>query len=210
MDETPHVRVLIVDDHHMVIEGLKVFLSASDDMEVVGTAANGAEALAACERLVPDVVLMDVMMPVMDGAEATARIREANPDIQVIALTSFVEEDLVERTLDAGAISYLLKDSDPDALLRAIREARSGRGTIDSTAMRAMRQRQKNVVGGTLTPRELEVLALLAAGLSNGEIAERLTLSLGTARLHVGSILSKLEAPNRTTAVIIAMKNGLV
>jgi NarL family two-component system response regulator LiaR len=210
MDEKPRTRVLIVDDHHMVIEGLKAFLSASDDVEVVGTALNGAEAVTACERLNPDVVLMDVMMPVMDGAEATALIRQASPQTQVIALTSFVEEELVGRTLDAGAISYLLKDSNPDALLRAIREARSGRGTIDSTAMQAMLQRQQNVVGETLTPRELEVLALLAAGLSNSEIAQRLTLSVGTARLHVSNILGKLEAPNRTTAVIIAMKNGLV
>jgi len=202
--------VLIVDDHHMVLEGLKVFLSVSDEVDIVGTASNGAEAVEACERLSPDVVLMDVMMPVMDGAEATALIRAANPDIQVIALTSFVEEDFVGRTLDAGAIGYLLKDSRPDVLLQAIRDARVGRGTVDSTAMQAMRSRQKNVVGEDLTTRELEVLALLAAGMSNNEIADRLTLSGGTVRLHVSNILAKLEAPNRTTAVIIAMKHNLV
>jgi DNA-binding NarL/FixJ family response regulator len=210
MADAPRVRVLIVDDHHMVIEGLKVFLSTSDEIEVVGEASNGAEAVELCGKLQPDVVLMDVVMPVMDGAEATARIRAVCPDVQVIALTSFVEEDLVARTLDAGAISYLLKDSRPEALLQAITDAAMGRGTIDSTAMQAMRRQQADAVGTTLTPREREVLALLAAGLSNNDIATRLTLSSGTVRLHVSSILTKLEAPNRTTAVIIAMKNGLV
>jgi DNA-binding NarL/FixJ family response regulator len=210
MEDAARIRVLIVDDHHMVLEGLKVFLSVSDEIEVVGTASNGAEALDACALLAPDVVLMDVMMPVMDGAEATARIRAAYPETQVIALTSFVEEDFVARTLDAGAIGYLLKDSRPDALLQAIRDARVGRGTVDSTAMQAMRKRQKNVVGEDLTARELEVLGLLSAGLSNNEIAAKLTLSAGTVRLHVSNILAKLGAPNRTTAVVLAMKHGLV
>ena len=194
----------------MVIEGLKVFLSTSDEIEVVGEASNGAEAVEMCDKLKPDVILMDVVMPVMDGAEATAKIRAVRPDVQVIALTSFVEEDLVARTLDAGAISYLLKDSRPEALLQAITDAAKGRGTIDSTAMQAMRRQQAGTVGSTLTPREREVLALLAAGLSNNDIAKRLTLSSGTVRLHVSNILTKLEAPNRTTAVILAMKNGLV
>ena len=146
-------------------------------------------------------------MPVMDGATATAHIREACPDIQVIALTSFVEEELVERTLDAGAISYLLKDSQPERLAQAIRDAHHGRGTIDGSAMQALRQR--DAVGGDLTPREREVLKLLAAGLSNNEIAERLFLSSGTVRLHVSNVLAKLGAPNRTSAAIIAMKHGL-
>jgi DNA-binding NarL/FixJ family response regulator len=210
MEGAPRIRVLIVDDHVMVLEGLKVFLSVSDDIEIVGTASNGAEALEACDALAPDVVLMDVMMPVMDGAEATSRIRAAHPDIQVVALTSFVEEDLVARTLDAGAIGYLLKDSRPDTLLQAIRDARVGRGTVDSSAMQAMRKRQDSAIGADLTPRELEVLGLLAVGLSNNEIAEKLTLSAGTVRLHVSNILAKLEAPNRTTAVVLAMKHGLV
>lgn len=210
MDASPRIRVLIVDDHHMVLEGLKVFLSTSDDIEIVGTSSTGAEAVEACARMAPDVVLMDVMMPVMDGAEATALIRANNPDIQVIALTSFVEEEYVSRTLDAGAIGYLLKDSRPDVLLQAIRDARVGRGTVDSGAMQAIRRRQKSAVGEDLTARELEVLALLAAGLSNHAIAEKLTLSGGTVRLHVSNILAKLDAPNRTTAVIIAMKHNLV
>ena len=210
MDDSPRIRVLIVDDHRMVLEGLKVFLSNSDDIEIVGTAATGAEAVEACTLMSPDVVLMDVMMPVMDGAQATAVIRGANPDIQVIALTSFVEEDYVTRTLDAGAIGYLLKDSRPDVLLQAIRDAKIGRGTVDSAALQAMRRRQQSAVGDDLTARELEVLALLASGMSNHAIAEKLTLSGGTVRLHVSNVLAKLDAPNRTTAVIIAMKHNLV
>jgi NarL family two-component system response regulator LiaR len=202
------IQVLIADDHAMVREGLKVFLSQQEDLEVVGEASDGAEALEECRRLQPDVVLMDVLMPVMDGAEATARIKEACPDVQVIALTSFVDEDLVGRVLDGGAISYLLKDARPERLAQAIRDAFQGRGSIDSSAMQALMQK-KDDVGRDLTTREREVLALLAAGLSNNEIAERLTLSPGTVRLHVSNVLAKLGAPNRTSAAMIAIKHGL-
>jgi NarL family two-component system response regulator LiaR len=204
------IRVMIVDDHQMVREGLKVLLSTCDDIAVVGEAADGAEAVDLCLAVRPDVVLMDVMMPVMDGAEATAEITAAFPDVRVIALTSFVDQDYVEKALDAGAISYLLKDARPDALTQAIRDAVEGRGTIDSSAMRAlMARRQDDEVGRELTVREREVLRLLAAGMSNKEIADDLTLSVGTVRLHVSNILSKLGAPNRTTAAAIAMKHGL-
>jgi len=200
---------MVVDDHSMVREGLKVFLSTSDDIEVVGEAANGAEAVDLCPRLEPDVVLMDVLMPVMDGAAATAQITAACPGVQIIALTSFVEEALVQQVLDAGAISYLLKDSRPESLKQAIRDACNGRGTIDSSAMKAILNRRQDEVGKDLTPREREVLVLLAAGLSNNEIAEKLTLAVGTVRLHVSHILTKLDAPNRTTVAVIAMKHGL-
>ena len=193
----------------MVREGLKVFLSTSDDIEVVGEAADGAEAVDLCARLEPDVVLMDVLMPVMDGAAATAQITAACPGVQIIALTSFVEEALVQQVLDAGAISYLLKDSRPESLKQAIRDACNGRGTIDSSAMKAILNRRQDEVGKDLTPREREVLVLLAAGLSNNEIAEKLTLAVGTVRLHVSHILTKLDAPNRTTVAVIAMKHGL-
>jgi NarL family two-component system response regulator LiaR len=210
VSEHGDIRVMIVDDHQMVREGLKVLLSTCDDIAVVGEAANGAEAVDLCPAVRPDVVLMDVMMPVMDGAQATAEITAAYPGVRVIALTSFVDHDYVQKTLDAGAISYLLKDARPEALTRAIRDAMDGRGTIDSSAMQAlMAQRQDDAVGRDLTPREREVLALLAGGLSNKEIAERLTLSVGTVRLHVSNVLSKLGAPNRTTAAAIAMKHGL-
>lgn len=207
MSDLKRIRVMIVDDHHMVREGLKTFLSTYEDLEVVGEAADDAEAVELCPQLRPDVVLMDLVMPVVDGATATASVRAACPDVQVIALTSFVEEELVARALDAGAISYLLKDSQPERLAQAIRDAREGRGTIDGNAMQALRRR--DAVGGDLTPREREVLKLLAAGLSNSEIAERLYLSAGTVRLHVSNILAKLGAPNRTSAAVIAMKHGL-
>jgi NarL family two-component system response regulator LiaR len=209
MSSSGRIRVMIVDDHDMVREGLKVFLSTSDDLEVVGEAANGTEAVEVCARVEPDVVLMDLIMPVMDGAEATARIKEACPGVHVVALTSFVEDDLVERALDAGAISYLLKDSRPDSLIAAIRDAFAGRGTIDGSAMQAIMHKRQDDVGKDLTPREREVLALVAAGLSNNEIADKLTLSVGTVRLHVSNILAKLGAPNRTSAAMIAIKHGL-
>ncbi len=210
MTEHGDIRVMIVDDHQMVREGLKVLLSTYDDIEVVCEAADGSEAVEQCAAERPDVVLMDVMMPVMDGAEATAEITAQFPEVRVIALTSFVDQEYVKKTLDAGAISYLLKDARPDALTRAIRDAMDGRGTIDSGAMKALIARGQDAeIGRELTAREREVLALVAGGLSNKEIAEVLTLSVGTVRLHVSNILSKLGAPNRTTAAAIAMKHGL-
>jgi NarL family two-component system response regulator LiaR len=207
VSDPARIRVLIVDDHYMVREGLKVFLSTQDDVEVVGEAADGAEAVEQSRRLRPDVVLMDVVMPVMDGAEATARIKGESDDVQVIALTSFMDGELVQRVLDGGAISYLLKDARPEKLVQAIRDASQGRGSIDSGVMQALRK--KETVGQDLTARERQVLALLAAGLSNKEIAEKLTLSPGTVRLHVSNVLTKLGAPNRTSAAIIALKHGL-
>jgi NarL family two-component system response regulator LiaR len=210
VSENADIRVMIVDDHQMVREGLKVLLSTCDDITVVGEAADGAEAVDLCPAVRPDVILMDVMMPVMDGPEATAEITAAFPEVRVIALTSFVDQDYVEKALDAGAISYILKDARPDALTQTIRDAVEGRGTIDSSAMRAlMARRQDDEIGRELTAREREVLRLLAAGMSNKEIADDLTLSVGTVRLHVSNILSKLGAPNRTTAAAIAMKHGL-
>lgn len=209
MSDPPRIRVFIVDDHPMVREGLRSLLSTAPDIEVVGEAANGAEALELVPRAEPDVVLMDIVMPVMNGAEATARIKEASPLVQVVALTSYAEGDLVEETLEAGAISYLLKDSRSEALTQAIRDARDGRGTIDASAIQSVMNRRHDGVGDDLTPREREVLALIAVGMSNHEIAERLVLSVGTVRLHVSNILTKLEAPNRTSAAIIAIKHGL-
>jgi RNA polymerase sigma factor (sigma-70 family) len=203
------IRVMIADDHHMVREGLKVLLSTSDDIVVVGEAANGDEAVRLCRDVQPDVVLMDVVMPVMDGAAATAAITSDCPTVKVVALTTFVDDDLVTRTLEAGAISYLLKDARPETLTGAVRDAYEGRGTIDTSVMKTILQRREDEVGTELTPREREVLALLAAGMSNKEIAEKLTLSVGTVRLHVSNVLAKLGAPNRTTAAAIAMKHGL-
>ena len=209
MNDPQRTRVLIVDDHLMVREGLKILLSTASDLDVVGEAANGAEAVALVPLTAPDVVLMDIVMPVMNGADATARIKEAFPSVQVIALTSYADGELVEQTLRAGALSYLLKDSRSEALVKAIRDARDGRGTIDAGAMQSVMSRRQDEVGADLTPREREVLALLAAGMSNGEIAARLMLSVGTVRLHVSNILTKLQAPNRTSAAIFAVKHGL-
>ena len=208
-DEPQRIRVMIVDDHVMVREGLKVLLSTAADLEVVGEAATGEEATTLAAVLEPDVVLMDILMPIMNGAEATAHIKKQHPAVQVIALTNYADGDLVAQALEAGAISYLLKDSRPETLVQAIRDAHRGRGTIDSSAMQSVMAREHAHLGGNLTLRERDVLALLAAGLSNKEIAQELTLSVGTVRLHVGNILAKLEAPNRTTAAIIAVKHGL-
>jgi NarL family two-component system response regulator LiaR len=206
MGQTAEIRVMIVDDHGVVREGLKAYLSTAEDLEVVGEASNGAEAVQECRRLDPDVVLMDLVMPVMDGAAATAKIKESNPTTQVIALTSFAADDLVQRALDAGAISYLLKDTRPEALPPAVRDAYAGRGTIDSKAMQALRRQP---LGWDLTGREREVLSLLAKGLTNEEIAEKLILSLSTVRLHVSNVLLKLNAPNRTAAAVIAVENRI-
>ena len=209
MSDPRRTKVLIVDDHLMVREGLKFLLSTALDVDVVGEAANGEEAVELVPLTAPDVVLMDIVMPVMNGADATARIKEAYPSVQVIALTSYADGELVEQTLQAGAISYLLKDSRSEALVKAIRDARDGRGTIDASAMQSVMSRRHDDVGADLTPREREVFALLAAGMSNQEIADKLTLAVGTVRLYVSSILAKLGAPNRTSAAIIALKHGL-
>ena len=209
MTAPARIRVLIVDDHPMVREGLRSLLSTVLDLDVVGEATNGAEAVELVPLTRPDVVLMDIAMPVMNGADATARIKKAFPSVQVIALTGYANGELTEQTLAAGAIGYLLKDSRLEALVQAVRDARDGRGTIDASALQSVMSRRQDDVGADLTPREREVLALLAAGMSNGEIGQRLVLSVGTVRVHVGSILAKPGVPNRTSAAILAVKHGL-
>lgn len=206
------IRVMIVDDHLMVRDGLKVFLSTYDDLEVVAEADDGGQAVQLCPQVQPDVVLMDVLMPNMDGPTATTLIRASYPDIQVIALTSFAEEDLVQQALQSGAIGYLLKDVRADKLADAIRAAHQGRSTIDAAAAQVLVQsaRQPPQLGQDLTAREREVLALLVNGMTNKEIAEELTLSMGTVRLHVSNILSKLGASNRTEAATLALQHKLI
>ena len=213
MTETSPIRVLLVDDHAMLRKGLRFFLAGFDDLELVGEAASGSEAIRLCAELVPDVVLMDMVMADMDGAATTRVIRQQNPTVQVIALTSFQEEDLIERALQAGAISYLLKNVSAQALADAIRQAHAGHSTLAPEAtealVKATRQRASQHDYG-LTERELEVLSLLVEGLPNAEIADRLVVSIATAKFHVRGILSKLGVSSRTEAVAMALQQDLI
>jgi NarL family two-component system response regulator LiaR len=213
MSEKETIRVMLVDDHAVVRSGLSAFLLAYEDFELVGEASGGEEALRLCESLKPDVILMDLVMPGMDGAEATAMILEKYPHIQIIALTSFKERDLVEGAIKAGAISYLLKDVSADELADAIRAAHSGESTLSPEAaqvlIHATRQTDKKP-GFDLTDREREVLALMVEGLNNKQIAEELVVSVSTTKFHVSSILAKLGASSRTEAVSIALKNKIL
>jgi NarL family two-component system response regulator LiaR len=210
------IRVMIVDDHSMVRRGLSTIFRIKADLELVGEASNGREALDVCEQVQPDVVLMDLVMPEMSGAEATQAIRTRWPQVQVIALTSFQEKDLVRGALQAGAISYLLKNVAAEDLAAAIREAHAGRSTLAPEAIEALIQPDlpsPGVRAGVseayeLTPREEEVLALMVEGLTNPEIAERLVVSRSTAKAHVSNILSKLGASNRTEAIAIALQHN--
>jgi NarL family two-component system response regulator LiaR len=203
---------MLVDDHAVVRSGLGAFLMAFDDLELVAEAGSGEEAVAMCNRFRPDVVLMDLKMPGMDGAAATRRIREHWPEIQVVALTSFKEEELVEGALQAGAIGYLLKNVSADALADAIRAAHVGKPTLAPEAAQALihSARRPPAPGYDLTERELEVLALMVEGLSNPEIAEQLVVSRSTAKFHVSNVLSKLGAASRTEAVSVALKHDLI
>jgi NarL family two-component system response regulator LiaR len=203
---------MIVDDHAVVRSGLTAFLFAFDDMELVGEAEGGEEAIRLAGQLQPDVVLMDMVMPGLDGAAATEAIRSQYPQVQVVALTSFREEELVQRALQAGAISYLLKDVSANELAEAIRLAQAGRSTLAPEAAQALLHAaaQPPRLGYDLTGREWEVLPLLAEGLNNTQIAERLVVSRSTVRFHVSNILSKLGAASRTEAVALAIKHKLV
>lgn len=212
MDEASRIRVLIVDDHSVVRSGLAAFLLAFDDLELAGEASGGAEAVRMCTESPADVVLMDLVMPEMDGAAATQAIRDACPNVQVIALTSFPEEDLVQSAMQAGAIGYLLKNVSADELAEAIRAAHAGRPTLAPEAARALirTSTRSPEPGHDLTSREREVLALMVEGITNPEIAKRLVVSRSTVKFHVSGILAKLGVASRTEAVALALQRKLV
>ena len=206
------IRVMLVDDHTMVRRGLATFLKVFDDLELAGEADNGQSAIQLCAELQPDVILMDMVMPDMNGAMATRKIRAQFPKVQVIALTSFKEEELVKSALEAGAIGYLLKDVTADELVKAIRAAHAGRATLSPEAAQVLvhAASQPPTPGHDLTERERVVLALMVEGLNNTQIAGRLVISPSTIKSHVSSILSKLGVASRTEAVALALRHKLV
>ncbi len=205
------IRILIVDDHSVVRQGLRMFLNLEDDFEIVGEAGNGAEALEKVAALQPDVVLMDLVMPVMDGVTATEKIRQAHPDTEVIALTSVLEDTSVVNAVRAGAIGYLLKDTEADELRKAIKAAAAGQVQLSpKAAERLMREIRAPESPEKLTERETEVLRLLARGKANKEIASELHISETTVKTHVSNIMMKLEVSSRTQAALYAVRIGLV
>lgn len=211
----PRIRILIADDHTLVREGLRSLIGTEQGMEVVGEAANGAEAVRRVELLRPDVVLIDLVMPEMDGIAAIARIKQIDPQARILALTSFSDDDKVLSAIKAGALGYLLKDSTPQELLQAIRHVHQGEAFLDPTvALKVIGELTRPSAAPAtdehaLSEREVEVLRLVAEGLSNQEIAEKLGVSERTVRNHVGSILSKLHLANRTQAALYALRQGI-
>jgi len=206
------IRVMLVDDHTMVRRGLATFLKVFDDLQLAGEAESGESAIQLCAEVLPDVILMDMSLPGMDGATATHVIRQQFPQIQVIALTSFKEGKIIKNALEAGAIGYLLKDVSADDLVRAIRAANAGRATLSPEVAQALVEtaNQPPAPGLDLTEREREVLALIVEGLNNTQIAGRLTVSSSTIKSHVSNILSKLGVASRTEAVTLALRNHIV
>ncbi len=209
---TKPIRVMIVDDHAVVRTGLTAFIRSYKDLELAGGARSGEEAVKLCAAVRPDVVLMDLVMPGMDGAAATQAIRQSYPHIQVVVLTTFKEEELVQKALGAGAIGYLLKDVQADELAEAIRLAHAGQSTLCREATQALihAASQSPQPDYDLSERERDVLALMVKGLNNTEIAEQLVISLSTVKHHVSHIFSKLGVINRAEAVVLAVQNHLV
>ena len=210
--EEGRIRVVIADDHPLLRRGLETALQLHGDIELVAQAADGAEAVAICERLRPDVILMDLVMPGMDGTAATREILHRCPGTRVLVLTSYSDDALIQEALNAGAIGYLMKDISGAQLAEAIRRAADGKPTLAPQAAEVLMRQVANpdVQGQDLTPRERQVLRLLADGLTNTEIAERLVVSLSTVKGHVSSVMMKLGASTRTEAAIIAVRHRLV
>jgi len=209
---SPPIRVMLVDDHPMVRRGLATILKVFDDMQLVGEAEDGEAAIKLCAKLLPDVILMDLSLPGMDGAAATQVIRQQFPQTQILVLTSFKEGKVIKQALAAGAIGYLLKDVSADDLVRAIRSAYKGRATLSPAAAQALVEESNlpPAPGLDLTEREREVLALMIEGLNNTQIAGRLTVSPSTIKSHVSNILAKLGVASRTEAASLALRAGIV
>ncbi|MGI8314761.1 response regulator [Halobacillus mangrovi] len=211
------IKVLLVDDHLVVLRGLRFFLNTQPDIDIVGEAENGQEALKLAEVLQPDVILMDLMMPEMDGVEATRRLKEDHPEIKVVVLTSYSDQDHVIPALQAGAVGYQLKDIEPDDLVKTIRMAKEGQQQLHPkatslllTQMTGEKEKQSDSPSVfKLTKREKEVLYQITLGKSNKEISADLYISEKTVKTHVSSILSKLGLHDRTQAAIYAMKNNM-
>jgi NarL family two-component system response regulator LiaR len=203
---------MIVDDHNLVRNGLNLLLSTYDELEIVALAETGEQAIELCSQLEPDVVLMDMIMPEVDGPSATKRILKTCPDIKIIALTSFMEDDLVLRAINAGSVGYLLKNVSAPKLVETIKAAHQGQATIDGRAAKILLKASQAppALGYDLTAREREVLALMVEGKTNKEIAEQLSLSPGTIRAYVSTILSKLGASNRTEAATLALQHNIL
>ena len=211
---TETIRILIADDHTLVRTGLNLLIATEPEMEVVGEAADGVETVLKARTLQPDVILLDLVMPRLDGIGAIQEILRENPDIRILVLTSFAEDEKVFPAIKAGALGYLLKDAQPTELLRAIRDVYEGEMSLNPTIARKLLRdlRQPSAeppAAEQLTERELEVLKMIAQGLSNREIADRLIITERTARTHVGNILHKLQVVNRTQAALYALRTGL-
>jgi two-component system, NarL family, response regulator LiaR len=210
-NEKPKIRVAVVDDHPMVRRGLVSLIKSIDDFEFCGEASNGREAVDLADRIAPDVMLMDLVMDQLDGASATAIIRERNSKIQIVAVTSFHEHNLVQNVLRSGAAGYLLKTATGDEIESAIRMARAGKRILSMEATEALLQaREHSEVGSDLTDREREILSLLAQGKGNQDIATLLFIRIPTVKFHVSNIMAKLSVKNRTEAVLLALKHNLV
>jgi NarL family two-component system response regulator LiaR len=212
MSDFPMIRVMIVDDHGMVRRGLMAYLKNMPDLEVVGEARDGQEAVHVCDQAHPDVILMDLIMPELGGVAATRIIRERFPEVQVIALTSFQEKELVQDALQAGAISYLLKNVSGEDLAEAIRAAYAGWSTLAPEAVQVLVQPPQagDSLGRDLTCREREVLTWLVKGLTNAEIAKQLCVSRSTIKVHVSNILAKFNVSSRGEAIALAVRHKLV
>ena len=212
MTDSGSIRVVIVDDHTVVRSGLGAVLDSSEGMELVGEAGNGEEAIKLCERLHPDVMLMDLQMPKMDGVEATRIIHERWPEIHIIALTSYKDKEYVEGVLKAGATSYLLKNVSAEELVSAIKKVIMDQPSLSPEAAQVLIQTMNNPAqpGADLTDREREILALMVEGKSNSEISKSIFITQATVKYHVSNILSKLGVGSRTEAVVLAIKNNLV